>query len=110
MSWHPVSYSTSKNCDAEDYTNFITRHTTPMTSQKILSEANRDSLINELKAISTNDTWNIISYVQDLQAFREVKLEITVTVDTRFYQCSTVVTEKSCARFAQLLLFYISNT
>ena len=78
MSRHPVSRSTTKGCDAEEYLNFITRHVTPiaMTSQEILCEINKDSVMTELKSIIANETWNKISELPDLQAFKKVKEEL----------------------------------
>ena len=65
MSRNPVSLLTMKGCDAEDCVNFITRHVMPiaMTSQEILCEINKDSIMTKLKSIIANETWNKISEV-----------------------------------------------
>ena len=84
MSRHPVSTSKKKHINtAEEYVNFITRHATPVaiTSQEILSEMAKDSVMTELKSIIMNETWHKSSGVPELKAFKLVKDELTVADD-----------------------------
>ena len=106
LSRHPVQLAKSKPI-AEEYVNFITSNAVPkaMTRDEIRDETNKDLTMQKLKECLHSGKWSILNQEKekfqryycfsDLQAFKQVEKELSVTEDGIVLRGTRIVNKSS---------------
>ena len=106
LSRHPVQLAKSKSI-AEEYVNFIASNAVPkaMTRDEVRDETNKDLTMQKLKECLRSGKWSILNQEKekfqrnycfsDLQAFKQVEKELSVTEDGILLRGTRIVMPKA---------------